>query len=83
MNSKVSANESSLENISIKARPMNIAEEYNLLMSNTWLDAKSALDDMVADNVTETFRVILLFDVLKVSSLSKFALFILKQYYSV
>ena len=67
MNSKISANESSLENISIKARPMNIAEEYNLLQSNSWLDAKSALDEVNPDNRWEAEKVKLLFVVLQVS----------------
>ena len=51
MNAKVSSDESSLENISIQARPMKIAEDYTWLMSNAWLDAKSALDEISPDDM--------------------------------
>ena len=47
MSSKVSANESAVENVNIKNRPMNVAEDYQLLCSNEWLGAKTALDDIV------------------------------------
>ena len=67
MNAKVSSDESSLENISISARPMKIAEDYTLLLSNAWLDAKSELDELVPDDFTEADRVTLLFDILMVS----------------
>ena len=67
MNAKVSSDESALENISIQARPMKIAEDYTLLMSNFWLDAKSALDDVKADYITEAGKIMFLFDILMVS----------------
>ena len=44
MGTKVSADESSLENINIKDRPMTIASEYELICSNQWLSAKMELD---------------------------------------
>ena len=46
MNSKISANETSLENISIKNRPMTIAGEYQTLFSTEWTDAKNAIDKL-------------------------------------
>ena len=36
MGAKVSANESSVENVSIKYRPMKIAEDYTQLQSEEW-----------------------------------------------
>ena len=68
MNAQVSSDESALENISIHARPMKIAEDYTLLMSNFWLDAKSALDEIKADDITEAGKIMFLFDVLMVSA---------------
>ena len=67
MNAKVSSDESSLENISIQARPMKIAEDYSLLLSNVWLDAKSALDEGIPEDSMEADKVTLLFDILMVS----------------
>ena len=66
MNAKIAANESSFENTSIRARPMNIAEDYVLLTSNTWLDAKTALDDL-EEETTEQFKVQFLLDIMLVS----------------
>ena len=66
MNAKVSSDASSLENISIQARPMKIAEDYTQLMSSTWLDAKSELDDVFKDDTNEAELVQLLLDVLMV-----------------
>ena len=66
MNTKISANESALENISIKARPMHVAEGYSLLLSNSWLDAKSALDETDPDDKWEAQKVKLLLVVLQV-----------------
>ena len=45
---------------------MNIAEDYNLLQSNSWLDAKSALDDSYPEDKWEAEKVKLLFVVLQV-----------------
>ena len=44
MGKKLAQDESSLENISIKNRPMNIAEDYENLCSNEWLTAKEYVD---------------------------------------
>ena len=49
MGAKVASDESSLENISIKNRPMNIATDYDLLCSNEWLVAKTDLDESCPD----------------------------------
>ena len=46
MDSKISADERSLENISLANRPMKVSEEYSLLTSNVWLDAKNELDEV-------------------------------------
>ena len=50
MNSKVSCDEGALENIGIKNRPMKIAEEYQLFLSNDWLEAKERLDNSNVPN---------------------------------
>ena len=44
MNKKISTNETSLENIAIKCRPMNIADDFNNFVSSVWLEAKQVLD---------------------------------------
>ena len=67
MNTKVSANEISLENINIQARPMKIAEEYSLFLSNAWLDAKSALDEIDSLENMEPQKVQILCDIILVS----------------
>lgn len=45
MSTKLSRDESSLENVSIKNRPMNITAEYQQLCSEQWLEAKAAVDE--------------------------------------
>ena len=55
-----------MENISVQNRPMKIAEEYNVLTSNAWLDAKTALDDLEMDDASESFKVKLLCSILMV-----------------
>lgn len=45
MNNKMSSDESSVENVSIRDRPMNIAEDLYNFCSNEWLEAKMALDE--------------------------------------
>ena len=45
MSSKVAQSEGVFENISIGCRPMKIGEDYLTFSSNTWLDAKTTLDD--------------------------------------
>ena len=70
MGTKVSANESAVENVSIKNRPMNVSDEYHNLCSNAWLDAKTILDEVKGDSVisAELDKVQLLCDVMKVSN---------------
>ena len=41
---KVAGNESDVENISIKNRPMVVAEEYQRLFTDEWLEVKTMLD---------------------------------------
>ena len=71
MGTKIASDESSLENISIKNRPMNIATDYDLLCSNEWLNAKTDLDDNCSD-MPEEGRILILCDVLMVSFLHKY-----------
>ena len=66
MNERVPDDGSELENISITAQPMKIAEDYTWLMSDSWLDVKSELDDVEADDFPESVKIKLLFDVLMV-----------------
>ena len=66
MNAKISSSESSLENISTKNRPMNIVDDFNLLMSNAWLEAKEALDEKMPSANKEESKVKLLCDVIMV-----------------
>ena len=59
----MSADESSLENVNIKDRPMTIASEYELICSNQWLSAKMELDlqeDLEEEVKLKFFRDILL-----------------------
>ena len=44
MNSQLSQDESDLENINVKTRPMTIMEDYNLFCSQEWLEAKTDVD---------------------------------------
>ena len=63
---KASSDDSGMENLSIQARPMKIADDYSQLMSSAWLDAKSELDDVYQDDAREAEVVKLLLDVLMV-----------------
>ena len=65
MGDKVASNESSVENISIKNRPINIRDDYSALQSNEWLDAKVFLDEKF-DSLQEEDKVDLLCKLLKV-----------------
>ena len=58
---------------------MNVAEEYSLLMSNSWLDAKSALDETDPDEKWEAEKVKLLLVVLQVNNIFISFFFILLQ----
>ena len=53
MGDKVSSNESSVENISIKHRPMNINDDYGTFQSSEWLDAKTFLDEHLETSSTQ------------------------------
>ena len=66
MSTKLAADESNVENVSIKNRPMNVAEEYQLLCSNQWLDAKTVLDDLGDGRTQDYMKVQLLSEVLMV-----------------
>ena len=44
MDKQVAKDERQLENVSVKARPMNIQGKYQDICSNEWNDAKSLLD---------------------------------------
>ena len=50
MNLKVSANESDMENISVKSRPMNIVSDYKEFVTTQWLEVKDAMDEAAAQN---------------------------------
>ena len=45
MNREMARDETDLENISSRNRPMKIMEEYETFCSQQWLDAKIAVDD--------------------------------------
>ena len=62
----MAADESSVENVNIKNRPMNIADEYIQFCSNEWLAAKSVLDEADLDDLQEVEKVQLLFQILMV-----------------
>ena len=66
MSTKLAADESNVENVSIKNRPMNVAEEYQLLCSNQWLDAKTILDDLGDSRTPDYMKVQILSEVLMV-----------------
>ena len=63
MNSKISADESALENISIGNRPMKLADDYHHFCSDIWLDAKQFLDDQ---SMEQEHAIVLLKDILMV-----------------
>ena len=45
MNRQMSRDETDLENINVKNRPMKILQEYELFCSQEWLEAKGDLDE--------------------------------------
>ena len=51
MSAAMSVDEESTENINIECRPMTVTDEYHNFMSETWLDAKTELDE--ATEMTE------------------------------
>ena len=68
MDAKRSQDESALENIGIANRPLKVAEEYTLLTSNAWLDAKTELDRFFGEDEQEENKIELLCSTLMVSS---------------
>ena len=74
MHNKLGRDESDLEAISIKNRPVKIAEEYGEFSSTLWLDAKQSVDDKVSEQLhfnksmvfTEEMKCNLLTDILLV-----------------
>ena len=46
MNMELSRDESDLENINVKTRPMTIMEDYTLFCSQEWLAAKTDVDEL-------------------------------------
>ena len=55
MNQQMARDESDLENISMKNRPMKIMEDYHLFCSQEWLEAKTTLDEWVEENGSGKF----------------------------
>ena len=76
MSEKMSNDETSMENISIACRPMTIAEEFEELTSNAWLDAKTKLDEICPDTTDEKLKVEFLAQVMLVRE-SLFVIFVL------
>ena len=66
MGNKVGADESSIENVSIKTRPMTIADDYSNFCTNAWLDAKDILDEKFKKKYDEKDIIMFLFHVLQV-----------------
>ena len=66
MNEAVAAKEDNFENINIDCRPMTVADDYQNLVSNAWLDAKEALDDCKECDMSEQEKTELLCRVLEV-----------------
>lgn len=63
---KVAENETSIENVNIFNRPMNITDEYQTLCTTTWYNAKVELDQL-EPNLEETIKLKILFDVFKIA----------------
>ena len=64
MQEKVAAEESDLENVSVKNRPLSIAAEYQHWISEQWFDAKGELDNLT--DVAEWQKLDLLNQAIKV-----------------
>ena len=64
MDAKISARESTIENVSIKNRPMNIKEDFSELCSGPWQDAKGDIDNY---SVQEADKLQFLCDIIMVS----------------
>ena len=85
MEVKIAQDESSLENISVKNRPMNVAEDFLMFNSDEWLDAKTALDSHMDDDSkeAETTKVQLLHDILMVCISDNYVLLIVITMWSI
>ena len=67
MSHKVSSDERTLENISVDARPMKLADEFRKLCSDGWLVANEALEEMAeTSEIHDDGRYRILNDVMKV-----------------
>ena len=64
MSAAMSVDEESTENINIECRPMTVTDKYLNFMSETWLDAKTELDE--ATEMTEKEKCELLCKILTV-----------------
>ena len=63
---KISADESNVENINIKNRPLKLAKEFALIAASEWLEAKGALDQY--SDMSEYDKLTLLCDIMLVCS---------------
>lgn len=66
MSKKVASDETSVENVAIKTRPMNIVDDFSLLCSNEWLDAKTLIDESLTGQIDESDKVTFLCEILMV-----------------
>ena len=62
MGTKIAANEMSIENVSIRHRPMTISDDYRGFCTDAWHEAKIALDSKIksSDQATEDSKIIFL-----------------------
>ena len=61
MSSRISRDESDLENISMKVRPMNIVDEFQQICNEEWLEAKMFLDEKIpTEQMDEKTKTVLL-----------------------
>ena len=58
------------ENLDIKHRPINIAKLYQRLLSESWQEAKRALDKVKSEDAAEMHKVKLLFNIMMVCVIS-------------
>ena len=54
------------ENTAIKNRPTKVAEQYLLVCSNEWLEAKEAIDEIIVEDDDEVTKVLFLKDIMLV-----------------
>ena len=53
MNQTMARDESDLENINVKNRPMNVMDDFTTFCSQQWLDAKTVIDDWAEEQHRE------------------------------